>query len=108
MLAMGIGFRRVWSLPSWNLRRFGAVCPAPRRKLGKLGAVTRVTAAGSGVGYWSLVAGETPAGGIPMIRITNMARSTWDRAQATVVFALCVGASLVLPLTLASIGIHAL
>ncbi len=40
-----------------------------------------------------------------MIRI---AYSAWDRTQAIVVFALCVGACMVLPLTLASIGIHAL
>jgi hypothetical protein len=43
-----------------------------------------------------------------MARIRTMARSTWRRAQATAVFALCIGASMVLPVTLAAVGFHTL
>jgi hypothetical protein len=40
--------------------------------------------------------------------MTRIARTAWHRAQTTAVFALCIGAAMVLPLTLAAIGFHAL
>ncbi|MGE0742727.1 MAG: hypothetical protein AB7O98_15415 [Hyphomonadaceae bacterium] len=36
--------------------------------------------------------------------MARIARSAWNRTQSAVVFALCIGASMVLPLSLAAIG----
>lgn len=43
-----------------------------------------------------------------MARINLMARSAWDRAQTLAVVVLCAGATMVLPLTLASLGFQSL
>lgn len=40
--------------------------------------------------------------------MTRAARTAWNKAQAMAVFAICMGTSMVLPLTLASIGFHTL
>ncbi len=40
--------------------------------------------------------------------MARIARSAWNHAQAIAVFALCIGASMVLPLSLAAIGFHTL
>ncbi|HRO02300.1 MAG TPA: hypothetical protein PLS69_01660 [Terricaulis sp.] len=39
-----------------------------------------------------------------MTRIAHAARAAWTKAQVGAVFALCMGAAMVLPLTLASVG----
>jgi len=41
-----------------------------------------------------------------MTQLTRAARAVWSQAQVLAVFGLCVGAGMVLPLTLASIGFH--
>jgi hypothetical protein len=43
-----------------------------------------------------------------MSRIASIAHSAWSRSQAIAVLALCTGASMALPLTLAAIGFHTL
>lgn len=43
-----------------------------------------------------------------MTHVAQAARSAWTQAQAMAVFALCIGTGMVLPLTLVSIGFHAL
>jgi hypothetical protein len=43
-----------------------------------------------------------------MARFSSMARSAWRCMQASAVFALCIGAAMVLPVTLAAVGFHTL
>ena len=43
-----------------------------------------------------------------MTQVAAAARTAWSQAQALAVFALCIGAGMVLPVTLVSIGFHAL
>lgn len=43
-----------------------------------------------------------------MTRVTTIARFVCHRAQMAAAFALCIGASLVLPITLAAVGFQAL
>jgi hypothetical protein len=43
-----------------------------------------------------------------MARITAIARSAWTQAQTTAVFALCIGAGMVLPVSLAALGFQSL
>jgi hypothetical protein len=40
--------------------------------------------------------------------MARIARTAWRQAQVTAVVALCVGASMALPVTLAAIGFHTL
>jgi len=40
--------------------------------------------------------------------MSRIARTAWRQAQTTAVAALCIGASMALPLTLAAIGFHTL
>mgnify|MGYP000870221881 CR=1 FL=1 len=39
-----------------------------------------------------------------MTQAAKAARAAWNQAQALAVFALCIGAGMVLPLTLVSVG----
>jgi hypothetical protein len=41
-------------------------------------------------------------------KMARIARNAWKQAQTTAIVALCVGASMVLPVTLAAIGFHTL
>jgi hypothetical protein len=47
---------------------------------------------------------NTAGGASQMARIAAIARSAWTQAQSTAVFALCIGAGMVLPVALASLG----
>lgn len=39
-------------------------------------------------------------------KMARIAHTAWKQAQTTAIVALCVGASMVLPVTLAAIGFH--
>lgn len=39
-------------------------------------------------------------------KMARIVRTAWKQAQTTAIVALCVGASMVLPVTLAAIGFH--
>lgn len=43
-----------------------------------------------------------------MTHVAHAARSAWTQVQTLAVFALCIGAGMVLPVTLVSIGFHTL
>jgi hypothetical protein len=57
-----------------------------------------------------MATGEARPGGEKTMsaRITTIAQSAWTKAQTLAVFALCIGAGTVLPLTLATIGFQAI
>lgn len=41
-------------------------------------------------------------------KMARIAHTAWKQAQTTAIVALCIGASMVLPVTLAAIGFHTL
>jgi len=70
--------------------------------------VTDVTAAGAGAAYHIGHGRRRSRPGGEEKKMARIARKALNQAQTTAVVFLCVGASMVLPLTLAAIGFHTL
>lgn len=72
------------------------------------GACLRSRRVWAGAGICKCVAGGDFAGQLRKTPMTRIARTAWNQAQTTAVVALCMGATLALPLALAAIGFHTL
>ena len=70
--------------------------------------MTKVTATGAGRAYLFMHGRRRERPGREEEKMARIVRTALKQAQTTAIVALCVGASMVLPVTLAAIGFHTL